>query len=165
MAGSFNRVILMGNLTRDPELRYTPQGKAVMDITLAINEYRARGAEGAEAPPTFVDVTLWERQAELVGEYLRKGNPVLIEGRLTQDRWDDKETGKKMSKLKVTATTMQFVNSARGNDDGGGSGGSSSGYGASAPAKNSNAGGGRGASKAPAMDNDFAPSSGDDIPF
>jgi len=120
MAGSFNKVIIMGNITRDPELRYTPQGKAVADITVAVNDSRGgRAAEGADSQAVFVDVTVWERTAEIVCEYMRKGRPILVEGRLTQDRWDDRDTGKKMSKLKVVASNVQFVDSPRSSEDGG----------------------------------------------
>ncbi|MBP5232764.1 MAG: single-stranded DNA-binding protein, partial [Planctomycetes bacterium] len=120
MAGSFNKVIIMGNITRDPELRYTPQGKAVADITVAVNDARgARSAEAADSQAVFVDVTVWERTAEIVCEYMRKGRPILVEGRLTQDRWDDRDTGKKMSKLKVGASNVQFVDSPRSSEDGG----------------------------------------------
>ena len=120
MAGSFNKVIIMGNLTRDPELRYTPNGgKAVTDITVAVNDNRSRNGDNAQDQTVFVDVTIWERTAEIVCEYFRKGRPILIEGRLTQDRWDDRETGKKMSKLKVVASNIQFVDSAGGRGDDG----------------------------------------------
>ena len=99
---SFNKVILMGNLTRDPEVRYTPSGTAVTDIGLAVNRYWFdKQANERREETTFVDVTLWGRQAEVAGEYLAKGRPVLIEGRLHLDSWDDRETGQKRSKLKV----------------------------------------------------------------
>lgn len=122
MAGSFNKVILLGNLTRDPELRYTPQGKAVTDITLAVNDrFGGRGGDGAQDQAVFVDVTIWDRGAETVCQYMRKGSPLLVEGRLVQDRWDDRDTGKKMSKLKVVASLTQFVG-GRGGDEGGADG-------------------------------------------
>jgi len=168
MAGSFNKVIIMGNLTRDPELRYTPQGKAVTDITVAVNDSRGgRGAENSQDQAVFVDVTLWERTAEVVCEFMRKGRPILIEGRLTQDRWDDRETGKKMSKLKVVASNIQFVDSPRTNDEG--QGGAPRQY--SAPASRPAAPARRTAAPAPAEldDQGFneAPSNNDggDIPF
>ncbi|HIQ20858.1 MAG TPA: single-stranded DNA-binding protein, partial [Planctomycetes bacterium] len=88
---SYNRVILMGNLTRDPELRYTPNGTAVVDLRLAVND-RVKNASGEWVDqPTFVDVTLWARQAEVASEYLSKGSPVLIEGRLKLDTWETKD--------------------------------------------------------------------------
>ena len=106
---SFNKVILMGNLTRDPEVRYTPKGSAVTDIGLAVNRvYSTEGGEKREEV-TFIDITLWGRTAEIAGEYLKKGRPVLIEGRLQLDTWDDKQSGQKRSKLKVIGETMQLL--------------------------------------------------------
>ena len=106
---SFNKVILMGNLTRDPELRYTPKGMAVAKIGLAVNRtWRSESGEQKEEV-TFVDVDIWGRTAENVGQYMRKGSPILIEGRLRLDQWDDKQTGQKRSKLGVTAETVQFL--------------------------------------------------------
>ncbi len=98
---SFNKVILLGNLTRDPEVRYTPKGSAVCDLGIAVNRvYTTEGGERREEV-TFVDVVLWARLAEIAGEYLRKGRPVFIEGRLQMDSWDDKQTGQKRTKLRV----------------------------------------------------------------
>ncbi len=106
---SFNKVILLGNLTRDPEIRYTPKGTAVTDIGLAVNRvYTADNNEKREEV-TFVDVTLWGRTAEIAGEYLKKGRPVLIEGRLQMDTWDDKQSGQKRSKLKVVGEALQLI--------------------------------------------------------
>ena len=117
---SFNKVILVGNLTRDPEVRYTPSGTAVCDISLAVNSnWTDRKTNERKEEVTFIDVTLWGRTAEIAGEYLTKGRPVLIEGRLQQDRWDDKETGQKRSKLKVVADAMQLLG---GRTEGGGGG-------------------------------------------
>jgi single-strand DNA-binding protein len=107
---SFNKVILVGNLTRDPEVRYTPGGSAVCDITLAVNyQWTDKRTNERKEEVSFIDVTLWGRQAEIAGEYLAKGRPVLVEGRLQQDKWDDKETGQKRSKLKVVADAMQLL--------------------------------------------------------
>lgn len=107
---SFNKVILVGNLTRDPEVRYTTGGSAVCDISLAVNyQWTDKKNNERKEEVSFIDVTLWGRTAEIAGEYLSKGRPVLIEGRLTQDRWDDKETGQKRSKLKVIAESMQLL--------------------------------------------------------
>jgi single-strand DNA-binding protein len=107
---SFNRVILMGNLTRDPQVRYTPGGTAVTDIGLAVNRtWFDKTTQQKREDVTFVDVTLWGRQAEVAGEYLSKGRGVLIEGRLQLDQWDDKETGQKRSKLKVVCENMTMV--------------------------------------------------------
>jgi single-strand DNA-binding protein len=108
---SFNKVILMGNLTRDPELRYTPKGMAVAKVGLAVNRtWRSESGEQKEEV-TFVDVDIWGRTAENVGQYMRKGSPILIEGRLKLDQWDDKQTGQKRSRLGVTAETVQFLSS------------------------------------------------------
>jgi single-strand DNA-binding protein len=104
-----NRVLLIGNLTRDPEVRYTPKGTAVAEMSLAINRYtQTEGGEKKEEV-TFVDVTLWARLAEISGEYLKKGKPVFIEGRLQLDTWDDKQTGQKRSRLRVIAESMQLL--------------------------------------------------------
>lgn len=114
---SFNRVILLGNLTRDPELKYLQSGMAVTDIGLAVND-RRKGADGNWVEETtFVDVTLWGRTAEVAGEYLSKGSPVLIEGRLKLDTWE--KDGKKNSKLRVVGEKMQLLGS-RGGEGGGG---------------------------------------------
>ncbi|MCA9088103.1 MAG: single-stranded DNA-binding protein [Planctomycetaceae bacterium] len=137
---SFNKVILVGNLTRDPEVKYLTSGTAVAEIGLAVSRtwFDQRANERKEET-TFVDVTLWGRQAEVAGEYLSKGRPVLIEGRLQLDTWDDRETGKKRSKLRVVGEQMQMLGS-RG--DGGGGGGNSGGSGGGRSA-GSNRGGGR----------------------
>jgi len=109
MAG-YNKVVIMGNLVRDPELRWTPQGTAVCDITIAINERKDQPAE-------FVDVTLWEKVAETVQTFKRKGHEILVEGKLKAEKWDDKETGKPRSKLKVTAVSVTFTGRPSDNDD------------------------------------------------
>ena len=108
---SFNKVILLGNLTRDPEVRYTPKGTAVTEIGLAVNRvYMGENNEKREEV-TFVDVTLWGRTAEIAGEYLKKGRSALIEGRLQLDTWDDKQSGQKRSKLKVVGEALQLLGS------------------------------------------------------
>lgn len=125
---SFNRVIIMGNLTRDPQVRYTPGGTAVCDIGLAVNRsWFDKQANQRKEETTFVDVTLWGRTAEVAGEYLSKGRAVLIEGRLQMDTWDDRETGQKRSKLKVVAEQMTMVGGRDGGSGGGGGGGGSRG--------------------------------------
>jgi single-strand DNA-binding protein len=117
---SFNKVILLGNLTRDPEVRYTPKGSAVCDLGLAVNRaYTLDNGEKREEV-TFVDVVLWARLAEIAGEYLKKGRPVFIEGRLQLDTWDDKTSGQKRSKLRVIGETMQLLGSRPGGSGGGG---------------------------------------------
>ncbi|MEM0897110.1 MAG: single-stranded DNA-binding protein [Verrucomicrobiota bacterium] len=117
-----NKVILIGNLTRDPEVRYTPKGSAVAELGLAVNRYYTTEGGEKREETTFVDVTLWGRQAELAQQYLNKGRPVYIEGRLQMDTWQDKNTGQQRSKLKVVGDTMQFLG-GRGEGGGGGGGG------------------------------------------
>ncbi|MEJ7595809.1 MAG: single-stranded DNA-binding protein [Planctomycetaceae bacterium] len=145
---SFNKVILVGNLTRDPEVRYIPSGTAVCDISLAVNsQWTDRKTNERKEEVTFVEVTLWGRTAEIAGEYLAKGRPVLIEGRLSLDSWEDKETGQKRSKLKVVADGMQLLGSRDGGSgSGGGDGGGSTGAAGSPGAS----GGGNTASRGPA---------------
>ena len=115
---SFNKVILVGNLTRDPELRYTPKGTAIAKIGLAVNRVWTNEAGEKKEEVTFVDVDVFGRTAENVGQYMRKGSPILIEGRLRLDQWDDKQTGQKRSKLGVVAETVQFLGAARGDSSG-----------------------------------------------
>ena len=112
---SYNRVILVGNLTRDIELRYIPSGQAVSDVTVAVNDRRKTASGEWVDEPTFVDVTLWGRNAEVASEFLSKGSPVLIEGRLKLDRWET--DGQKRSKLRVICEKMQML----GGRSGGGS--------------------------------------------
>jgi single-strand DNA-binding protein len=114
---SYNRVILVGNLTRDPELRYIQSGMAVTDVGLAVNDRRKTATGEWVEEVTFVDVTVWGRQAETVGEYLTKGSPVLFEGRLKLDTWE--KDGQKHSKLKVVCERMQMLG-GRGGQGGGG---------------------------------------------
>ena len=118
----YNKVILMGNLTRDPQVRYIPSGTAVADLGLAINRtWTDRQSGQRREEVTFVDVTVWGRQAEVAGEYLSKGRTVLIEGRLQLDTWQDKETGQNRSKLKVVCENMRMVGGrAEGAGQGGG---------------------------------------------
>ena len=116
---SFNRVILVGNLTRDPELRYIPSGMAVSDIGLAVNDRVKRNDQWVEEA-TFVDITLWGRTAEIANEYLSKGSPVLIEGRLKLDRWE--KDGQKHSKLKVVGERLQLLGTREGGRPAGRSG-------------------------------------------
>lgn len=115
---SFNRVILVGNITRDIELRYTQSGMAVTEIGLAVNDRVKRNGEYVEEV-TFVDVTLWDKIAEVAGRYLGKGAPVLIEGRLKLDSWVDKTTNQKRQKLAVVGEKMQMLG---GKPDGQGGG-------------------------------------------
>ena len=108
----FNKTILIGNLTRDPELRYTGSGTAVADLNLAVNTVRGSGADKKESK-LFIDCTVWKNKAEVCCEYLSKGKPVLVEGRLVQDTWEDKETGKKRSKIKMVVDNFTFVGSGK----------------------------------------------------
>ena len=108
----------MGNLTRDPEVKYTPKGTAVADLALAINRVYSTDAGEKREETTYVDVELWGRQAEIAGEYLRKGRPVYIEGRLKLDTWDDKQTGQKRSKMRVVGEALQLLGSREGGGGG-----------------------------------------------
>lgn len=115
---SFNRVILAGNITRDIELRYIQSGMAVTDVTLAVNDRRKSGSGEWIEETTFVDVTLWGRTAEVASEYLGKGSPILIEGRLKLDQWET--DGQKRSKLRVVGERMQMLGGKSGGGQGGG---------------------------------------------
>lgn len=106
---NFNKVILMGNLTADPELRNTPKGTAVTDLRLAINRYFSTESGERQEETTYVDVTLWGRQAETACQYLSKGRSVLVEGRLQLDTWEDRQTNQKRTKLRVVGENMQMV--------------------------------------------------------
>jgi single-strand DNA-binding protein len=108
---SFNKVILLGNLTRDPEVRYTPKGSAVCDLGIAVNRVYTTDSGEKREEVTYVDVVLWARLAEIAGEYLKKGRPVFIEGRLQMDTWDDKQTGQKRTRLRVVGESMQLLGS------------------------------------------------------
>src|SRR5437867_13170112 len=108
---SFNKVILLGNLTRDPEVRYTPKGSAVCDLGIAVNRVYTTDSGERREETTCVDVVLWGRLAEIAGQYLKKGRPVFIEGRLQLDTWDDKQTGQKRSKMRVVGEGMQLLGS------------------------------------------------------
>jgi single-strand DNA-binding protein len=151
---SFNKVILIGNLTRDPELRYTPKGMAIAKIGLAVNRTWRNEAGETKEEVTFVDVDVFGRTAENVGQYMRKGRPIMIEGRLRLDQWDDKQTGQKRSRLGVVAETVQFL----GSPTGGGEGASEAPRRSTAPAP--------AAAAAPAASEpDMPPPEDDDVPF
>ncbi len=148
---SFNKVILIGNLTRDPELRYTPKGTAIAKLGLAVNrQWRSESGEQKEEV-TFVDVDAFGKQAEVIGQYLKKGRPIMVEGRLRLDQWDDKQTGQKRSRLGVVLENFQFLDSGRGAENQGG--------GESAPRP------ARPAATAPAKDADAPAPEDDDVPF
>jgi len=119
---NFNRVILIGNLTRDPQLRYTPSQMAVCDFGVATNrQWTSKDGQKREEV-TFVNCTAWGRQAETIQKYLNKGSPIFIEGRLTYSQWEGPD-GKKRSKLEVTVERFQFLGSPGGGNRGGGGGG------------------------------------------
>lgn len=111
---SLNKVLIIGNLTRDPEIKYTPKGTAICDIGLAVNRNYTTDSGEKREEVTFIDVTLWGRVAEIVGEYCKKGRPLFVEGRLNLDSWDDKATGQKRTKLKVVGENIQLLG---GKDD------------------------------------------------
>jgi single-strand DNA-binding protein len=140
MAKSINQVILMGRLTRDPEMRTTTTGKTIASFSLAVDR------QGQDDQADFFDVTAWEKLGELVNQYLSKGRRCLVQGRLRQDSWDDKETGKKRTRVEVVATDVTFLDGPNGGD----SAPSGSNAGSSAPAR---------------KNNDVAPSDIDDTPI
>ena len=108
---NLNKVYLIGNLTRDPEIRYTPKGAAVAEFAIAINRTYS-GEDGQKKEEvTFVDITLWSRLAEIAGQYLRKGSSAMIEGRLQLDSWEDKNSGQRRSKLRVVGENLQMLGS------------------------------------------------------
>src|SRR5580698_1733637 len=147
---SFNKVILAGNLTRDPELRYTPKGTAIARLGIACNRKWKSETGELKEEVTFVDVDAFGKQAETIGQYLKKGRPILIEGRLRYDTWEDKQTKQKKSKLGVVLESFQFLDSGGGRGEGG----------ESAPSRPA-------ASAAPAAESPDAepPHEGDDVPF
>lgn len=156
MAGSFNKVFLMGNLTRDVEVRHTSGNQAVANMGLAVNRrYRTQSGENREEV-TFVDCEAWGRTAEVMSQYLSKGRPVFIEGRLKLDEWEDRNGGGKRSKLKVVVDNFQFVDSREGSGGGGGGGNYGGGGGGGGGGRGGNSGG---------YDSQPDPVSHDDIPF
>ena len=108
---NYNKVILMGNLTRDPEVRYTSSGTAIAKLGIAINRYWSNKDGQKQEETTFVDVDAFGKQAETIGQYLKKGRPIMVEGRLKLDQWDDKQTGQKRSKLGVVLDRFEFIDS------------------------------------------------------
>ena len=120
---NLNKVMLMGNLTRDPEIKKYPQGTAIANFGIAVNRnYSTEGGEKREEV-TFIDLEAFGRTAEIIGEYFKKGRPIFIEGRLKLDTWDDKQTGQKKSKLRVIVDSFEFLGSREGGGGGGGGGG------------------------------------------
>jgi single-strand DNA-binding protein len=142
---SLNKVLLIGNLTRDPELRYTPKGTAVAKFGIAVNRTWKNDSGEKKEEVTFIDIDVFGKTAENAGQYLKKGRPVLVEGRLKLDQWDDKQTGQKKTRLGVVGDSLQFLGSSEG---------ATSARRQTAPAE------------APeAADNEAAPAAGDDGPF
>ena len=150
---SFNKVILMGNLTRDPELRYTPKGTAIAKIGLAINRFWTSESGEKKEEVTFVDVDIFGRTAENVAQYMKKGRPLLVEGRLRLDQWDDKQTGQKRSRLGVVAESVQFLGSPTGGNASG-----------ETPAPTARPAPGAAPAASEPAEGD-APPEGDDVPF
>lgn len=122
---NLNRVMLIGNLTRDPEIKYTPKGTAIAAFGLAVNRNYSTETGEKREEVTFVDLEAYGRVAEIIGEYCKKGRPLFVEGRLKLDTWDDKQSGQKRSKMKVVVENMQLLGGREGGPGGGGSGGSS----------------------------------------
>ena len=114
---NLNRVILMGNLTRDPELRQTPSSQSVCNFGLAVNRHYTDGDGQKQQDTTFVDAEAWGRTAEVIDQYLAKGAPILVEGRLKQDQWQDRESGANRSKLKVVVESFEFISSGRNGNE------------------------------------------------
>lgn len=150
---SFNKVIIAGNLTRDPELRYTPKGTAIAKITLAVNRTWKTETGESKEEVSFIDVDAFGRQAEVIGQFMKKGRPLLVEGRLKQDTWEDKNTHQKQSKIKVVLEGFTFIDSNR----------TDAGDGGSAPAAPARP---RTATPPPAeSESDAPPHESDDVPF
>lgn len=152
---SFNKVILVGNLTRDPELRYTPKGTAIAKIGLAVNRTWRNEAGETKEEVTFVDVDAFGRQAETLAQYMKKGSPLLVEGRLKLDQWDDKQTGQKRSRLGVIVEGFQFLGGGNRSGD------------SEAPRKPAAAAPAHASSQSavPAAEPDMPPPEEDDVPF
>ncbi len=160
---SFNKVIIAGNLTRDPELRYTPKGTAIAQFALAVNRKWKTETGETKEEVSFIDVDAFGRQAEVIGQFMKKGRPLLVEGRLKQDTWEDKNTHQKQSKIKVVLEGFTFIDSNRSDSGEGGSATSIP----SAPAASRPARPAVAAASAPAGDSepDAPPHEGDDVPF
>jgi single-strand DNA-binding protein len=163
MAGSYNKVLLMGNLTRDIEIKHTSNNNAVGNFGLAVNrKFKAGDGEWREEV-TFVDCEVWGRTAENMSKYLHKGRPVFIEGRLKLDTWEDKNDGSKRSKMRVVVENFQFIDSG-GGGGGGGSGGGG-GYASSGARSSYSGGASSGSGGGGGGGGQSAPPPDDDIPF
>jgi single-strand DNA-binding protein len=152
----YNKVILIGNLTRDPELRYTPKGVAIAKLGLAVNRSWRDSATGElKEEVTFVDVDAFGKQAETLGQYMKKGSPLMVEGRLRLDSWEDKQTNQKRSKLGVILESFQFLDSGRNREGGA----------PDAPAPRSRPNQAATPPPSPATEGDEGPPEEDDVPF
>src|SRR3954470_5710606 len=160
---NFNKVILAGNLTRDPELRYLPKGTATARLGLAINRQWRDESGQTKEEVTFVDVDAWGKQAETICQYLKKGQPILIEGRLKLDSWDDKQTNQKRHQLRVVVGGFQFLGSGGSRE--GGSVFAPSAPDASRQQRPAAARPAAGAAAAPPPPDDAPPDAEDDVPF
>jgi single-strand DNA-binding protein len=151
---SFNKVILMGNVTRDPELRYTPKGTAMAKIGLAVNRTWKSETGETKEEVTFVEIDAFGRSAEVLGQYIRKGSPLFVEGRIRMHQWDDKQTGQKRSRLGIDLENFQFIGAPRG--EGGAS---------EAPRRPMTSAAASAAPAAAATEADGPPPEEDDVPF
>ncbi len=154
---SFNKVILVGNLTRDVDLRFTPKGTAIAKLGIAVNRVWRNEAGESKEEVTFVDVDAFGKQAETIANYLKKGSPLLVEGRLRLDQWDDKQTGQKRSRLGVVLESFQFLGGARAE------GAPEGPRRAAAPQQSTSAAPSQ--HSAPASEPDGPPPEDDDVPF
>ena len=162
---NLNKVMLMGNLTRDPEMKYTPKGTAIASFGIAVNRnYTTEGGEKREEV-TFIDLESFGRTAEIIGEYFKKGRPIFVEGRLKLDTWDDKQSGQKRSKLRVIVDSFEFLGSREGGAGGGGGGGGSSEGGDHQESRPARPASRPAAPPRPAADPDLDAPPEDDIPF
>ncbi len=158
--------MLIGNLTRDPEVRYTPKGTAVAELGLAVNRSWTTDQGEKREEVTFVDVTVWGRGAEIAGEYMKKGRQIFVEGRLQLDSWDDKQSGQKRSKLRVIAeSTLLLGNRQQGGGGGGGDEESESFHRASPTPPRSQSSAPPARTSQPPKDPDLDVEAEDDIPF
>ncbi len=159
---SFNKVILMGNLTRDPEIRFTQGGMAICSVGLAVNE-RFKGQDGEwQDRATFIDVTIFGKRGEAFAKFHKKGKPAFIEGKLRLDQWEDKQSGQKRSKLFVAGDSWEFVGGGEGQGGGGGGGRGGDDYNQESPRSS---GGDSDPWTAPATSGGPAPESFDETPF
>ena len=151
---NYNKVILIGNLTRDPELRYTAKGVAIATIGLAVNRSWRDSASGElKEEVTFVDIESFGKQAETLGQYMKKGSPLMVEGRLRLDTWEDKQTNQKRSKLRVVLESFQFLGSGSNREPG------------NPDAPRSRPAASPAAPTTPAAEGGEAPAEEDDVPF